>query len=67
MLSDGVTECPSPTGNMLEEEGLAQLMYELRDVKGPPFFEAMMWKLTEFLGDDDFPDDISGILFEYKG
>ncbi len=66
MLSDGVTECPDPKGNLLDEAGLAALMGELHQVSGPAFFEALMWKLTEFAGDKDFPDDISGILFEFQ-
>ncbi len=67
LLSDGVTECPGPTGDMLQEEGLEAMMTELADVSGPAFFEAMLWKLGEFAGDQSFPDDVSGILFEYHG
>lgn len=67
LLSDGVTECPAENGKMLEEEGLADFMVALADVKGPAFFEAMMWKLSEFAGGKPFPDDVSGILFEYRG
>ena len=65
LLSDGVTECPGPDGDMLEEEGLAEILRELAQVKGPAFFEAMLWKMSDFAGDMDFPDDVSGILFEY--
>ncbi|QUJ76200.1 SpoIIE family protein phosphatase [Sulfitobacter albidus] len=65
ILSDGVTECPGPDGALLEEEGLTDLMNSLREVSGPPFLEALIWKLTEFNGSDDFPDDVSAILFEY--
>jgi len=67
LLSDGVTECPGRNGEMLEETGLAALMTELANVSGPAFFEALLWKLGEFAGDDSFPDDVSGILFEYRG
>ncbi|EEB83297.1 response regulator [Roseobacter sp. GAI101] len=67
ILSDGVTECPDPEGKMLDEEGLAQLLRGLHDVNGPPLLEAILWQLTEFAGDADFPDDVSGILFEYTG
>jgi len=67
LLSDGVTECPDATGNMLEEEGVETMMRDLADVSGPAFFEAMLWKLGEFAGDRTFPDDVSGILFEYHG
>jgi len=67
ILSDGVTECTKPNGEMLEEEGLATLMTELQEVFGPAFLEALMWRLTEFNGGSDFEDDISAILFEYHG
>lgn len=67
ILSDGVTECPNPTGQMLGEEGLERIMTKLKGIKGTPFLEALIWDLTEFAGNDDFPDDVSGILFEYHG
>jgi sigma-B regulation protein RsbU (phosphoserine phosphatase) len=52
---------------MLGEDGLEALMRELAAIRGPAFLEALIWKLTEFNGTDDFPDDISAILFEYQG
>lgn len=67
LLSDGVTECPNPDGDMLEEEGLAEMMTELKDIKGPAFFDALMWNLSNFAKTDDFPDDVSGVLFEFNG
>lgn len=67
ILSDGVTECPGPDDDMLGEEGLTTLMEELSTIRGPAFLEALIWKLTEFNGSEDFPDDVSAILFEYQG
>jgi sigma-B regulation protein RsbU (phosphoserine phosphatase) len=67
ILSDGVTECPGPGDTMLGEEGLARLMIELAQMRGPAFLEALIWRLTEFNGSEDFPDDVSAILFEYQG
>ena len=67
LLSDGVTECPRNDGEMLQESGLEDMMRDLSDVTGPAFFEALLWRLTEFAGDATFPDDVSGILFEYRG
>ena len=67
ILSDGVTECPGPDGDMLGEEGLTALMQDLAVMRGPAFLEAMIWRLTEFNGSEDFPDDVSAILFEYHG
>ncbi|AXI48673.1 fused response regulator/phosphatase [Sulfitobacter sp. SK012] len=65
ILSDGVTECPDSTGDMLGEDGLSRLMDGLSDVHGPAFLESLVWQLSEFAGSEDFPDDVSGILFEY--
>ncbi|MEM8579245.1 MAG: SpoIIE family protein phosphatase [Pseudomonadota bacterium] len=65
MLSDGVVECPNPSGDMLEEAGLSRLLGTLRDVSGLTFFEALMWRLSEFAGERPFPDDISGVMFEF--
>ena len=39
-------------------------MHDLRDTKGAAFFGALIWNLTSFAESDDFPDDVSGILFE---
>jgi sigma-B regulation protein RsbU (phosphoserine phosphatase) len=52
---------------MLEEAGLGRLLTELKDTTGPAVFEAMLRKLTNFSGTQDFPDDVSGVLFEYHG
>lgn len=65
ILSDGVTECPDPAGNLLNEEGLAGILTDLRDLSGPPLLEAIVWALAGYAGDDEFPDDVSGILFEF--
>ena len=67
ILSDGVTECPNPDGEMFEEEGLEKLMKKLRHKKGPAFFDSLIWNLTSFAGKDEFPDDVSGIMFEFEG
>jgi len=67
ILSDGVTECPDPEDRMLGEDGLTRMMDKLRDVRGTAFLEALVWELTDFAGNNDFPDDVSGILFEYHG
>lgn len=67
VLSDGVTECPDPDGNLFGEDGLETLLHNLSDITGEAFFEAMMWKLGEFAGGKSFPDDISGIVLEFSG
>jgi sigma-B regulation protein RsbU (phosphoserine phosphatase) len=66
ILSDGVTECPASNGGILGEEGLAEILPGLGNVSGAAFFEALVWRLAEVAGHSDFPDDISGILFEFQ-
>lgn len=67
VFSDGVTECPDPSGKMLEEAGLAKMMQDLDDLRGTAFLEMLMWQLADYAGDEGFPDDVSGIVFEYSG
>lgn len=67
LLSDGVTECPDLFGNMLGETGLRNIMRRLEGVSGPALLEALVWELANYASIDEFPDDISGILFEYSG
>ena len=66
ILSDGVTECPNAQGDLLGEEGLEDMARSLEDAKGLDLFESLVWKLCEFAGTADFPDDISGVLFEFR-
>jgi sigma-B regulation protein RsbU (phosphoserine phosphatase) len=67
ILSDGVTECANPEGEMLGEDGLARVLWDLKDCQGPAFIEAFMWTLSEFAGHQDFQDDISSIVLDYTG
>lgn len=67
LLSDGVTECPSRLGVELGEDGLEQLLYNNRGLESAALLDAMMWDLANHMGSEDFPDDVSGLLFEYRG
>lgn len=67
ILSDGVTECPLPGGEMLGENGLEEMVKDLKDLQGPAFLEALIWSLAEKAGHENFPDDVSGIQFEFHG
>ena len=67
VLSDGVTECPDPLGEMLGEDRLETMLKGLKDVTGTALFDALIWDLALFAGTEDFPDDVSGLLFEYRG
>ncbi|MBA84107.1 MAG: fused response regulator/phosphatase [Rhodobacteraceae bacterium] len=65
--SDGFTECPAPDESMLEEEGLMDLLKELKDVRATALMEALIWRLADFAGQDEFPDDVSAVLLEFQG
>ena len=67
ILSDGVTECPDPAGQLLDEDGVAKMMHRLKGHQGLPFLDALIAELESFAEDTQFPDDVSAILFEYFG
>ncbi|SHJ85624.1 sigma-B regulation protein RsbU (phosphoserine phosphatase) [Shimia gijangensis] len=67
ILSDGVTECPNETGEMLGEDGLADMVSSLARQSVDTLLEELIWRLGEFAGGSGFPDDVSGVLFEFRG
>lgn len=66
MWSDGVTECPDPNGTILEDEGAEKIVRKHTEKRGQKFLEHLMWELGAYAQGDDFPDDISAIVFEFK-
>lgn len=66
VYSDGVVECAAPDGALLDDHGLAQILRELRQTKGMACLESLVWKLVEFAQTDDFSDDVSAVLLEFK-
>ena len=67
IFSDGIIECPSPSGAMLDEEGIEGFMRDLKTTRGNALLEALIWRLSDFAKNGDFPDDVSAILLEYPG
>ena len=67
ILSDGITECPDRGGNLLGERGLERILVRLKDIRDKPFLEALIWDLARFAGQDEFPDDVSALVFDYRG
>lgn len=67
LVSDGVTECPDPLGNELGTDGLANMLKSNAGMRGDDLLEALVWDLNAFAKGGDFPDDVSGILFDYRG
>ncbi|WP_420557424.1 PP2C family protein-serine/threonine phosphatase [Roseovarius sp.] len=64
--SDGVDECADAAGTLLGEEGVRRVMQELRQTEGMAFLESVIWKLADHAGRDDFDDDVSAVLLEFK-
>ena len=67
LLSDGVTECPCPLGDELGETGLTQILQGTGDVNSPTLLEKIVQDLALYHGNADFPDDVSGIIFDFNG
>ena len=67
LMSDGVTECPDPKGQELGTDGLLKVLRKFGAMPSANLLEALIWDLAAFAGHDDFPDDVSGLLFDYIG
>ncbi|MGR3292177.1 MAG: PP2C family protein-serine/threonine phosphatase [Paracoccaceae bacterium] len=65
LASDGITECPDPSGTLLDDDGLARIMRRNARLRGDAFFQTLVWDLTKFTGDQPFTDDISAVLLEF--
>lgn len=67
LVSDGVTECPDPSGAELGEAGLRDLLIRNAALDSPALLEALVWDLHARMDGADFRDDVSGVLFDYRG
>ena len=65
ILSDGVTECENPRGEMLGEVGLTQTLQRAAPHQGEAFLSDLVSHLRDFAGAKGFQDDVSGILLEF--
>ncbi len=67
LISDGVTECPNPAGEELGSEGLIKILHHNSILRSSDLLEALLWDLNTFAGGGVFPDDVSGLIFDYLG
>lgn len=67
LYSDGFTESRDASGAELEEEGFAALLSKNAGLRGQEFFEALTWDLDYFTDGPTMPDDISSVVFDYRG
>ena len=67
LTSDGITECPDLQGNELGGEGLLTLLSRSISLPSSELLEALIWDLSAYAGGKDFPDDVSGVMFDFTG
>lgn len=67
LVSDGVTECPNLQAQELGLEGLCNLLEINKVLSSADLLEALVWDLNDHAGGQDFPDDVSGLMFDYRG
>jgi len=67
LYSDGFTECRLENGDMLEPEGLLELIEKCRPGQtGQEFLDDLFWNLTQVMSSEHgMEDDVSAALFEY--
>lgn len=66
LMSDGITEAENRDGLQLGEEGLAEIMKRCTHLHGPAYLEALLWHLGGYAA-DEFVDDVSGAVVEFRG
>jgi len=67
LVSDGMTECPSPHHEELGSDGLAALLSANAPLASADLLEALVWDLSRHAGGVEFPDDVSALVFDYRG
>lgn len=67
LVSDGMTECPDAQGNEVGEDGLRKMLQANACLASADLMEALIWDLTSHAEGKDFPDDISALIFDYRG
>ncbi len=69
LYSDGFTEARLESGEMLDDEGLIDLVRKCDNGQsGQEFLDEMYWNLTQVMSKEfGMEDDVSATLFEYNG
>lgn len=67
LMSDGVVECPNSAGDLLDENGVTNMLKTLQNTQGPELLDAIQWHLADYAGVEDFPDDVSIVALEFFG
>ncbi len=64
--SDGVTECATAQGDLLDDLGLGRILRSRPGERGNDLFRGMISELEHFSGRTEFDDDVSAVLFEFN-
>ena len=67
LVSDGMTECPDAKGAELGADGLRRLLAVNASLPSADLLEALVWDLSAHAGGSEFPDDVSALIFDYRG
>ena len=67
LMTDGLTECRDATGRELGDDGLADLVRRNLPLRAEAFLDSLQWDLERFAGSADFADDVSAVLFDWRG
>ena len=67
IVSDGVTECPDPSGNLLDQEGFEQMLRPFVHKHGQDVINDIFIGLEAYANLTVFPDDVSIIMVEHRG
>jgi len=68
LYSDGLTEAHTKDGGMLEEQGLLDIVNDVKSATGPQFLDNLFEQLKRRMYDaENMEDDVSATLFEYNG
>ena len=67
LMTDGLTECRNTVGDELGEDGLHTIVQRNLALQGEGFLDALQWDLERFAGTGDFADDVSAVLFDWRG
>jgi sigma-B regulation protein RsbU (phosphoserine phosphatase) len=67
LMSDGLTEAANAQGHQLGEAGLRRILAANADVRGPALLDALSWEIERYTAAAIPGDDLSAVLFEYRG
>ena len=64
LYSDGITECADANGDLLDEDGFAEILTRLDRTRGLRLVKGMADALHAYNGGPEFYDDLSAVVIE---